>query len=59
MSSFQALWSVGGLAGGFLTSATLSLGFTPVMNLVGVGSLILLLDLLNYSHLMRDASPPE
>ena len=59
MSSFQALWSVGGLAGGFLTSATLGLGFTPAMNLVGVASLILLLDLLNYSYLMRDASPPE
>jgi MFS family permease len=59
MSSFQALWSVGGLAGGFLTSATLSLGFTPAMNLVGVASLILLLNLLNYFHLMRDASPPK
>ena len=28
MASFQALWSVGGLAGGFLTSVTLSLGST-------------------------------
>jgi hypothetical protein len=28
MSSFQALWSVGGLAGGFLTSAALGLGCT-------------------------------
>ena len=46
MSSFQALWSVGGLAGGFLTSATLGLGSTPITNLVCVGSLILLLDLL-------------
>jgi MFS family permease len=33
MASFQALWSVGGLAGGFLTSATLGLGSTPVVNL--------------------------
>ena len=46
MSSFQALWSVGGLAGGFLTSAALGLGFMPITNLLCVGSLILLLDLL-------------
>jgi MFS family permease len=59
MSSFQALWSVGGLAGGFLTSATLGLGFTPVFNLVCIGSLIVLLDLLYYSHLMDDASSSE
>jgi len=59
MSSFQALWSVGGLAGGFLTSATLSVGFTPVINLVCVAALMLLLDLLYSSRLMRDASPPE
>src|ERR1700733_1683243 len=59
MSSFQALWSVGGLAGGFLTSATLGLGSTPFLNLVSVGALILLLDLLNYSHLMNDASLSE
>ena len=56
MSSFQALWSVGGLAGGFLTSAALGLGSMPITNLLGVGSLILLLDLLFYSHLLRDAS---
>jgi MFS family permease len=56
MSSFQALWSVGGLAGGFLTFATLGLGSTPVTNLVCVGSLILLVDLLYYSHLLRDTS---
>jgi MFS family permease len=59
MSSFQALWSVGGLAGGFLTSATLALGVTPVLNLVSIATLILLLDLLNYSHLVRDASPAQ
>src|ERR1700693_2987269 len=56
MSSFQALWSVGGLAGGFLTFATLGLGSTPVTNLVCVGSLILLVDLVYYSHLLRDTS---
>lgn len=56
MSSFQALWSVGGLAGGFLTSAALGLGSAPLINLTSVGLLILLLDLLCYSHLMRDAS---
>jgi len=56
MSSFQALWSVGGLAGGFLTSAALGLGSAPPINLTCVGLLILLLDLLCYSHLMRDAS---
>jgi MFS family permease len=59
MSSFQALWSVGGLAGGFLTSASLGLNFTPVFNLVCIGSLIVLLDLLYYSHLMDDASSSE
>jgi MFS family permease len=56
MASFQALWSVGGLAGGFLTSVALSLGSTPVINLVGVGALILLLDLRYFSHLMPDRS---
>ena len=56
MSSFQALWSVGGLAGGFLTSAALGLGSTPLTNLLCVGSLILLVDLLFYSHLLRDVS---
>jgi MFS family permease len=59
MSSFQALWSVGGLAGGFLTSAALALGSTPLANLTGVGSLLLLLDRLCYFHLMRDATPGE
>jgi MFS family permease len=59
MSSFQALWSVGGLAGGFLTSVTLGLGSTPVVNLSGVALLMLLLDLLYYSRLMRDAASPE
>lgn len=59
MSSFQALWSVGGLAGGFFTGVTLGLGSTPVVNLVSIGSLILLLDLLYHSHLMREASSPE
>src|SRR6202012_5739085 len=56
MSSFQALWSVGGLAGGFLTSVTLGLGSTPVVNLVGVAALILFLDLLYSSRLLHDAS---
>jgi MFS family permease len=59
MSSFQALWSVGGLAGGFLTSVTLGLGSTPVVNLSGVALVMLVLDLLYYSHLMRDAASPE
>jgi MFS family permease len=59
MSSFQALWSVGGLAGGFLTSAALGLGSIPALNLSCVGSLLLLLDLLCFSHLMRDPSWPE
>jgi MFS family permease len=60
MSSFQALWSVGGLAGGFLTSAALGLGSTAPSNLTCVGLLILLLDLLCYGHLLRDdASSPE
>ncbi len=59
MSSFQALWSVGGLAGGFLTSATLGLGSTPIINLVCVSSLILMLDLRYYPRLMRDALSPE
>ena len=60
MSSFQALWSVGGLVGGFLTSAALGLGSTAPINLTCVGLLILLLDLLCYCHLMRyDASSQE
>ena len=59
MSSFQALWSVGGLAGGFLTSAALGLGSTPVVNLVSISSLILLVDLLYYSHLLHDRSSDE
>ncbi len=56
MSSFQALWSVGGLLGGFLTSATLGLGSTPLINLITIGSLILIIDLLYYSRLLHDAS---
>lgn len=56
MSSFQALWSVGGFAGGFLTSAALGLGSTPPFNLTSIGALILLLDLFCYSPLMHDAS---
>ena len=59
MSSFQALWSVGGLAGGFLTSAALGLGCTPLINLLCVGSVILLVDLVFYSHLLRDAPSGE
>jgi MFS family permease len=59
MSSFQALWSVGGLAGGFLTSAALALGSTPPLNLMGVGSLLLLLDRLCYFHLMWDVTSGE
>jgi MFS family permease len=59
MSSFQALWSVGGLAGGFLTSAALGLGSIPATNLTFVGLLLLLLDLVCYSHLIRDASSLE
>jgi MFS family permease len=59
MSSFQALWSVGGLAGGFLTSVTLGLGSTPVVNLSGVALVMLVLDLFYYAHLMRDAASPE
>jgi MFS family permease len=59
MSSFQAFWSVGGLAGGFLTSATLGLGSTPLINLVGVAFLILLLDLRYYTRLMGDGLPLE
>ena len=59
MSSFQALWSVGGLAGGFLTSAALALGSTPLANLAGVGSLLLLLDRCCYFRLMRDATSGE
>jgi MFS family permease len=59
MASFQALWSVGGLAGGFLTGATLGLGSTPVVNLVGVASLILLLDLFYSSRLLQDPSSSQ
>jgi MFS family permease len=42
-----------------LTGATLALGSTPVINLAGVGSLILLLDLLFFSHLMHELLSPE
>ncbi len=59
MSSFQALWSVGGLAGGFLTSVTLGLGSTPLINLACVALLMMLLDLLFYSHLMRGVTSSE
>jgi MFS family permease len=59
MSSFQALWSVGGLAGCFLTSAALALGSTPLANLTGVGSLLLLIDRLCYFQLMLDGTSGE
>src|ERR1700740_1130891 len=59
MASFQALWSVGGLAGGFLASAALALGSTPRANLTGVASFLLLLDRFCHVHLMRDATSGE
>ena len=46
MSSFQALWSVGGLGGGLLTSAALTVGSTAVVDCACTGALILLIDLI-------------
>jgi MFS family permease len=57
MSSFQALWSTGGLAGGLLTSAALALGSTVVINALCTGAVILLFDMLSYRNLLFDALP--
>jgi MFS family permease len=57
MSSFQALWSTGGLAGGLLTSAALALGSTVVINAFCTGAVILLFDMLSYRNLLFDALP--
>lgn len=46
MSSFQALWSVGGLGGGLLTSAALTVGSTAIVDCACTGALILLIDLI-------------
>ena len=55
MSSFQALWSVGGLGGGLLTSAALTLGSTAIINCVCTGVLILLIDLISCRNLLFHA----
>jgi MFS family permease len=53
MSSFQALWSTGGL----LTGAALALGSAAAINALCTGALILLFDLLSYRDLLFDALP--
>jgi MFS family permease len=52
MSSFQALWSVGGLGGGLLTSAALALGSTATIDCVCTGVLILVIALISCPNLM-------
>lgn len=52
MSSFQALWSVGGLGGGVLTSAALTVGSTAIIDCVCTGALILLIDMISCRHLL-------
>jgi MFS family permease len=51
MSSFQACWSIGGLAGALLAAAALQAGFRPELNLSAVGFFILIVAVCSARHL--------
>jgi MFS family permease len=59
MSSFQAAWSVGGLAGAALAGAALRSGFIPEANLVAAGAFILVIALLSVRYLIRETAAGE
>src|SRR5262249_29872312 len=54
MSSFQAAWSVGGLAGAALTGAALHAGFVAEEKLAAVGAFVLAIALLSTPYLIRE-----
>jgi MFS family permease len=54
MSSFQAAWSVGGLAGAALAGAALHRGFVAEQNLAATGAFILAIALLSVRYLIRE-----
>src|SRR6516162_3579345 len=54
MSSFQAAWSVGGLAGAALAAAALRSGFVAEQNLAAAAALILAITFLSVRHLIPE-----
>jgi len=54
MSSFQAAWSVGGLAGAALAGAALHSGFVAEENLAAAGAFILVIALFSVRYLIRE-----
>jgi MFS family permease len=56
MSSFQAAWSVGGLAGAALAGAALHRGFVAEQNLAATGAFILAIAFLSVRYLIREKS---
>jgi MFS family permease len=54
MSSFQAAWSVGGLAGAALAGAALRSGFVAEENLAAAGAFILAIAFLSVRYLIRE-----
>jgi MFS family permease len=56
MSSFQAAWSVGGLAGAALAGAALHHGFVAEQNLAATGASILAIAFLSVRYLIREKS---
>jgi MFS family permease len=54
MSSFQAAWSLGGLAGAALAGAALHRGFVPEQNLAASGAFILAIAFLSVGYLVRE-----
>src|SRR6516165_6655340 len=54
MSSFQAAWSVGGLAGAVLAGAALHRGFVAEQNLAATGAFILAIAFLSVRFLIRE-----
>jgi MFS family permease len=54
MSSFQAAWSVGGLAGAVLAGAALHRGFVAEQNLAATGAFILAIAFLSVRYLIRE-----
>jgi MFS family permease len=59
MSSFQAAWSIGGLAGAALAGAALHCGFTPEINLAAAGVFILAIVIWSVRYLLREKTAGE
>jgi len=59
MSSFQAAWSVGGLAGAALAGTALHRGFVAEQNLAATGAFILAIAFLSVRYLIREKSAQQ